>query len=210
MGMSEYLNKIYFKLNKSELYSSDYDSKVAELSKLVKLDVMPTNDPDFSQTVLSWSGFADMILKLISSDMELSYENLESIYNPSKASKNMSRSEYVEIDPALLVEEDPAVKLERLLAITEEEKEVLDILDIIDPEVLGQEGLRAVGSIDKLETVLDGYDLEIISEEKMPILRLKEGEEIVSPYTGSTSVYRIDEVHFLDIETDEIFKVFFS
>lgn len=198
--MSEYLNKIYFKLNKSELYSSKYDAQVAELSKRVILDVMPTNKPTLQETTLSWSGFADLVLRLIAAGADLTYENLESVYAPKAPSPRRWRE--VEIDPALLVEEDPKEKMERLLSIADE----ADILDCIDPDIIKEEGWRSANVIDKDQTSLDGYDLVFKSD--MPILRVKEGETIESPFTGSTNIYRIDEIHFLDIETDEVFKVF--
>lgn len=203
-SMSEYLNKIYFKLNKSDLYSSEYDSQVADLSKKVRLDIMPTNAPKFEDTVLSWSGFADMVLKLISSRSELSYENLGAIYAPKPEDAKPFTPSRAEVDPSLLVEEDPAQKMNRLLEIAEEN----DILDVMDPSFLTIEGFRSTGSIDKLDTELDGYDLKAEDDSGVPIVRVKKDEDIISPFTGSTNIYRIDEVTFLDIETDEIFKVF--
>ena len=123
---------------------------------------------------------------------------------PKTQSDSPSRREDI-VDESLLVEEDAETKMARLLSIASE----VNVLDGFEYDELSEEGLRVTGVIERNATSLDAEDL--INDDAMPYIRLNSiDDKIVSPITGSSDVFCIDDNTWMDIDTEQKFKVYYS
>jgi len=77
-------------------------------------------------------------------------------------------------------------------------------------DFLTEEGLRQRGLVSENSTSLDGEEINGEVKPSIPILKLKKGEQIVSPFTGSTEVCQVENFLWMDIDTEETFMVYFS
>jgi len=66
-----------------------------------------------------------------------------------------------------------------------------------------------MGLIDSDQTELDAEDLVINPKNNMPIIRVKRDDPIISPFTQSEDICRVSENVFMDVETEELFRVTF-
>ena len=95
--------------------------------------------------------------------------------------------------------------MSRLLSIASE----VDVLDGFEQSELSEEGLREQGIIQRNATSLDAED--VVSVDTMPYIRIKSiDDKIVSPITGSSDVFCIDDNTWMDIDTEQKFKVYYE
>ena len=104
------------------------------------------------------------------------------------------------------VEATTEEKMQRLLNIAEDVSMFFDF----EVDFLTEEGLRQRGLVSENSTSLDGEEINGEVKPSIPILKLKKGEQIVSPFTGSTEVCQVENFLWMDIDTEETFMVYFS
>ena len=201
--------KIMNKLKESENYDVKFNDSVSELIENVNVSLWPQNSDTFEESVIGWVNFCNIVKDLVVSNLTISLENFKSSFLKQETGKKIHKSFITSerpIDESLLIEEDSAEKTKRLLEISES----VDLIDDEEEEFLSEEGLRSRGLISQDATSLDGEEVAKPSSGKAKVLRLEKGEEIVSPYTGTTHVCQINSTLWMDIDTEETFYVYFS
>lgn len=200
-------DKILGKLGRMDEYqsSSQGDNTIALIDKMDNLDMIAFQGDTFEESTIGWVAFCNTVMQLISEGKEVNFSNFKESFKFEKAkAATISRPEAA-IDESLLIEEDPEVKMKRLLSLSETE----DIIDDIEIEELTEEGYRSAGLIGSDQTELDAEDLVINPKNNMPIIRVKMDDPIISPFTQSEDICRVSENVFMDVETEELFRVVF-
>jgi hypothetical protein len=178
---------------------------ITELIDSINVNIAPVHSENFEDCVVGWVTFCNVVLELITEKFELTKENFKNFYYSIKEpiSKPVAqKTDYIEMPIEKKSETEEELKL-RLLMICDE-----DVCDIPESD-LDIEGLRQMGYVSTLETELDGEEIRKVAS-SLPVLRLRKGEEIISPYSGTNYIYRISENTFMDINTEEEFLVFFD
>jgi len=199
-------DKIINNLQQSEEYNVSLSDSVSDLLSSVNVGLMPQRAEEFEETVVGWVNFCNIVKELLLNGLELTKENFKQKYTEAstKTEKTVERAPQV-VKEELLEEEDTQTKYERLIGIAEEE----DLLDDFSLELLTQEGLRATNQIEVDSTSLDGDFVSAETGNTIKVIRLNEGEEIVSPYSGTTDIYRVSDNRWMDIDTEQEFLVFY-
>jgi hypothetical protein len=204
-------DKILTKLEQSEGYDTNFSNSVSELIDTMNVGLMPSRAEAFEDAVVGWVNFCNIIKDLILNGLELTKENFKSKFLESaspRTEKAIERGQEV-IDETLLVEEDLVEKAKRLISIAEDSNEDRVIEDF-EFDLLTEEGLRAAKLINQDATSMDGDFVFPDSERTVKYIRIKKGDEIISPYSGTKEIYQISNNRWLDIDTDQEFLVFFS
>ena len=203
-------NKILARINSKAkegevVVSEDMMPAITELIDSINLNISPSHSENFEECVVGWVTFCNIVFDLIGEKLEMTKENFKKFYYANKEviSKPLSqKTDYVEITETIKHEPEEEKKLRLLMLCDDEEFELPeDDLDV--------EGLRRMGYVSALDTELDGEELNI-KRSSLPILRLKIGDEIISPFSGTNYIYRVSENTFLDIDTEQEFLVFFD
>ena len=200
-------DRILNKLEKMSEYQSSgqSDNTLSLINKMDNLDMIAYQGETFEESMIGWMAFSSTVIQLISEGKEVNFQNFKDNFKFEKIkAATISRPE-APIDELLLIEEDPEEKMNRLLSITVEE----DIIDDIEIDELTEEGYRNMGLIDSDQTELDAEDLVINPKNNMPIIRVKRDDPIISPFTQSEDICRVSENVFMDVETEELFRVTF-
>ena len=203
-------SKIFSSLNNSDLYDKKYEAAITKLFNLIvdKVNLMPVKGEDWENSIVSWLQFKNIILELIENNKEINISNFKTNYNTSvlekREVKSVTRDDI--IDESLLIEEAPETKLQRLLELADE----MDVDESFDVSELSENGLRSTDLINTDETSLDGFELQIKESVPTVYVSSKKDFSIVSPFTGTTNVYRIDSNFWGDMDTGQHFKVSFT
>ena len=204
-------DKILTKLEQSEDYDVKLSDSVSELLNTVNVGLMPSRAEVFEEAVVGWVNFCNIVKDMILNGLELTKENFKNKFletSSPKAEKVIERG-VEEIDETLLEKEDPEEKAKRLILIAEESEEDQVVYDF-ELDLLTEEGLRAAKLIDQDATAMDGDFVFPDSERTVKYIKIKKGDEIVSPYSGTKEIYQISHNRWLDIDTDQEFLVFFN
>lgn len=145
--------------------------------------------------------FSRAVLNLVVTGEPLLVDNICLTIN-ALSPKTVKRPENDEIIEDVYVESE-AEKLARLLDIAENTEEYVEDFDVTD---LTENGLRSIGVLGDFDTSLDADDLNLKID--CPKIYVSSEAEIVSPFGEENELYRVDHNTFMDIETGEIFKVF--
>lgn len=201
--------KIMNKLKQSEDYDISFNDSVSKLLDSVNVGIMPERSEVFEENVISWINFCNIVVDLIKNKLEISLENFKNKFLIS--SDNKKNEQVVERMPEVIsqehfVEATTEEKMQRLLNIAEDVSMFFDF----EVDFLTEEGLRQRGLVSENSTSLDGEEINGEVKPSIPILKLKKGEQIVSPFTGSTEVCQVENFLWMDIDTEETFMVYFS
>jgi len=201
--------KIMNKLKQSEDYDISFNDSVSKLLDSVNVGIMPERSEVFEENVISWINFCNIVVDLIKNKLEISLENFKNKFLIS--SDNKKNEQVVERMPEVIsqehfVEATTEEKMQRLLNIAEDVSMFFDF----EVDFLTEEGLRQRGLVSENSTSLDGEEINGEVKPNIPILKLKKGEQIVSPFTGSTEVCQVENFLWMDIDTEETFMVYFS
>ena len=108
------------------------------------------------------------------------------------------------------MEEDQKEKLKRLTLLSD----MNDMAEDIDYDFLTEEGLKLVGAVDNNGTTLDAEDIKINDKKLMPIVYIKRSElnknSLVSPYTGTTDLHQVSNNVWMDLITEQTFRVIYE
>jgi len=202
--------KILTRLNTSKLYQGTSQKK--EISDLIdslpNLDMVAYNAATFEESTIGWLSFCKTIDSLLENGQEINKENLViALGNKvAPAKTEFKRSSNVEYDYSK-IDEDPFEKLHRLSQIAEEN----DLIEDIEYDFLTDEGLKIIGAVDRNDTSLDAVEVKVDTDKLMPIVRVKEADlvnnAIVSPFTGTTQVAQVTSDVWMDIDTEQLFRV---
>jgi hypothetical protein len=201
-------DKIFQKLKSSKkITANDYPV----ISRLIEqmgdnLDVLYKHGPTFEESVISYVKFCEILEKIFELDLPLDLHSVKKIY--STQSESLQTKRHVRPSIELYEERPPESeedKVKRLLELSEE----TDIIDSYDADNLTENGLRALGLISDDETSLDA--VSVVPVIKMPVVKLENRDDvIISPFTNSHNVFQVDSNTWMDIDTEEQFKVFYE
>lgn len=193
-------DKILNRMQNSLSFQQFNEAKIF-LNKIPNLDMTNFVGDNLQNSNVGWLTTAKIIESIFADGKELSLENFEQRYLQQPKSQTVRRAEDV-ID-VNIVEEDVTEKLNRILM----EHGEMDFTDSFLAEELTEDGLRIRKFIDSDFTSLDGVDIIDVTEDNTPVVRLELGDTIISPFTGTTNIYQLDNDTFLDIEVEKEFKV---
>ena len=204
------------KLSQSSVYFATYGGDFSKIRKLIdsmdNLDIMPKNGADFDSSTVSLIQFCKIIEELVAHDTPLTLGNFREQYNLEKTQNLSNKATSTvrakdEIDSSLLNTEALYIeRMQRLAELIQEDGED-DITETFDDEELTEEGLRNRGLIGPNETSLDAVNFKIKKSDVPCVILSDINEPIISPYTGTEEIYQIDSSTYMDIETEEIFKI---
>ncbi len=204
------VNKIIDRMGTYSAFKENLEKNTKDLKSVLdsinNVDIMATPGDTFDDSVIGWISFCKLVEEVLNNNETITVDNIKSKFTkkPTKA-KDMSVLKLVDVvDPALL--EPKILDIDYLLSISEE----TDILDSMDPSKLTLEGLKSRGLVDQDITYLSAEDVhDNIDFAKNNIVMLKtKFDTIISPFTGSTNVFKVDETTYMDLDTGEEFKVF--
>ena len=181
------------------------------LDKIDNVDLVPTHGENFETSTIGWVSFCNAVEKMIAQNLELNNVDnlqlcLESSSNSVAKPRTTTRGSE-KIDDSLLVEEDLATKLQRLLEISETEQ----IAEDMDYEFLTLQGLKVIGAVDGKESVLSAEEIEIDRENFLPVVRFDpQTENLTSPYTGTSELYRVSHNVWTDLTNGKSFRVVYA
>lgn len=199
------VERILSKLKNYDFYDNQLENKIIEvLNNLNNVDFVASSAETFEDSTIGWLKFVDSVVKLNNDGKEINVDNIKEILSSNiKTSKVVSSNH--EFNKEILTKESSKTKLERLLQIAEKSDEFVNGFDVTD---LTENGLRSAGIVGSQETSLDGESLAFHTEIKT--IRVPKDETIYSPYTNTTNIFQIDTNTWMDLENEQLFKVFFD
>lgn len=199
------VERILSKLKNYDFYDNQLENKIIEvLNNLNNVDFVASSAETFEDSTIGWLKFVDSVVKLNNDGKEINVDNIKEILSSNiKTSKVVSSNH--EFNKEILTKESSKTKLERLLQIAEKSDEFVNGFDVTD---LTENGLRSAGIVGSQETSLDGESLTFHTEIKT--VRVPKDETIYSPYTNTTNIFQIDTNTWMDLENEQLFKVFFD
>jgi hypothetical protein len=175
------------------------------IDSLDNLDIGAYKGTNFENSVIGWISFCKTVEELISNGQQVNLENFKNALKFDSIN-NASRSTD-KIEDFLLVEENPKDKLNRLLSIVE----VNDIAEDIEYDFLTNEGLKRIGAVHIDDTELDATEVNVDQQKLMPIVEISEfdidNNDLRSPYTNTNDVYQVSSNVWMDLTTDQLFRV---
>lgn len=196
-------------INRLGCIGEDKENVSNLLNEFKNIDLTPSYGDNFDSSVIGWIKASKMIASLLEKKLPLTKENFINEWAPTVQPPAISRGEAI-VDDEILNRPPPS--LDFLLSIST----VDDIAKDFDYSSLTEEGLRNAGFVDKDDTTLDATELVCREDFKTVTVQydatssIRNELEIVSPYSGTTDVYKIDSNTYMDLETDKIFKVVYS
>jgi len=202
-------DKIMDRLFKNNSERLKYKQEIINLiDKMDNLDLVAYNGDTFESSTIGWISFCNAVEKMISSNAKINIENFKQ-YLSTKISVRSTRDVDI-VDPSLLMEEDQKEKLKRLTLLSD----MNDMAEDIDYDFLTEEGLKLVGAVDNNGTTLDAEDIKINDKKLMPIVYIKRSElnknSLVSPYTGTTDLHQVSNNVWMDLVTEQSFRVIYE
>lgn len=201
-------SKIMVKLQASENYDAIHNESVTELIEKVNVDMSSTPSIDDQGLInISWVKFCTIINELISSKTEINLENFTMFFQQMQENVVPASREIASRHELIIEKTEEPIALEKMRELD------ADLIDLNDDEVFSLEtefkNLQVVNESDlSNEDLIEAIVTEPSFKNKKVIF-VKEHEEIISPYTNTNYVAMIDNNTFLDIETEEEFKVVF-
>ena len=199
-------DKIINRISSTNIYKKDNDW-FKKLLESFNFGIASNINETAEDSVIGWVSFCKAVEQIDAVNGDFSVESIFNLLKASKPKTQSSQPARLEdiVDESLLVEESPEVKMSRLLSIASE----VDVLDGFEQSELSEEGLREQGIIQRNATSLDAED--VVSVDTMPYIRIKSiDDKIVSPITGSSDVFCIDDNTWMDIDTEQKFKVYYE
>ena len=186
-------------VNDKILARSDWGDNRENVEKLLNnlnnVDISPSHGKTFEESTIGWLSASKFIVELIENNKDLTVENFKSLWKPKQIGTVISRAPDV-IDETLL---NKTYDLEYLLSISQED-------DIeFDSSLLTEQGLRTYGLLDVNKTSLDAEEI-VLSDASVPTVKFVDGK-IISPFTGTEHIYRVDSHTYMDLDNGQIFKL---
>ena len=202
--------KIINKLTQSENFDESIKQSVIDLMNHVNVDVVTSSSIDENNVItLHWVKFCTLINELLESGMDVNIENFKDLFQKSqlKNTKQTVNNSKHEVSEKILNKEEAPNEdtINRLLSIAEE----VDMIDSFNLSLLNENGLRVSGFIKSDETSLDGEELNVQGSE-IPYIIVDKDDVFLSPFTSTANIYQLDSDTWLDLETDQTFKVYYS
>jgi hypothetical protein len=169
------------------------------LNNLNNLDMMNVSAESFEKSTVGWLTASKIIENIYRLGEDLSLDNFAKHYMLSGHSTSFKSRHVVDEN---VVEETLSSKFDRILSEFGE----MDLSHDFDFDQLTEDGLRNNQLVDQDFTTLDGVELIDISS-VVPVVKVAPGEPILSPFTGGELIYKLDSDTFLDLESNQEFKV---
>ena len=201
-------NKIINRLNTSKYYQSSSQKEQINnlMNSLPHLDMIAYSGSTFEDSTIGWLSFCKTIDSMLELNKEINLENFRELFETLSTKNELKRSSIVEYDYST-IEENSYDKLKRLSEIAEEN----DLAEDIEYDFLTDEGLKVIGAIDRDETTLNAEEISIKKEKLLPVVKVNydelENNTIISPYTGTNQVSQVTSDIWMDIDTEELFRV---
>lgn len=170
-----------------------------DLLNKIKFDLVPINHDLLENSVVGWLTLCKLVQQLVSENKEINYDNFKEVFefnvqNESRVQKKLKREETI-----YKFVENKEPDLEYLLSIADKDIIISDDFD------LTEEGLREAQMIKSDETSLEGNEITVANTKE--VVYIRQGEQIISPFTNSEIVYQIDSNTYMDLETGQEFIV---